>query len=402
MYVYVNCVWGRKRDTHPSTNLAYILTSFYYILTVFASILQPFFTSLVMLPYIVLFALLPPLIPAATTGITGGDRLGGSMCPGKARNDTEAILVYTPFTPWWNFAVPFPDFNSCWLIADCLYEAAGESRKQQFSATALVMGLIPPTIKDIAWPERRLVYVTKKLHWVIEILVLALGLVPQITYDIAETKRRGREGALVADWAWRKKNTVRKRVIVISVAVFALILCYGGLVAMEVFSKRSALGCVVPAFIFLWHFIALIPAAIHLLFSRFGWGRMAEKRDGEEGTVRNSVSGDEGSSNGKVASAVQGANEYWPVQMAWGIYYIAGTLIFTSIMAVTVPELTVWVVLGLVTAGCSKVLAQFLCLVSEDTYGKLDSDGEQVVISRQGSGDAGTVPVGGLLNRQST
>jgi hypothetical protein len=353
-----------------------------------------------MLRYIALFALLSPLIPAATTGITGGDRLGGGMCPGLLRNNTEAILVYTPFTPWWKFTVPYPDSRNCWLIADCLYEAAGESRKQQFSATALVMGLIPLTIKDIAWPERRLVYVTEKLHWTIEILVLALGLVPQITGDSAETRRKGREGALVAGWAWRKNNTVRKRVIVISVA--ALMLCYGGLVAMEIFSKRSALGCVVPAFIFLWHFVALIPAAIHLLFSRFGWGRMAEKRDGEGGTARDSASGDKGRSKEQVASAVQGADEYWPVQMAWGIYYIAGTLVFTSIMAVMVPELTVWVVLGLVTAGCSKVLALFLCLVSEDSYGKLDSDGEQVVEPGHESEDASTVPVGRLRNRQST
>jgi hypothetical protein len=352
-----------------------------------------------MLRYIALFALLSPVISAITVGVTGGDRLGGGMCPGILRNNTEAILVYTPFKPWWKFTVPYPN-SDCWLIADCLYEAAGESRKQQFSATALVMGLIPPTIKDIAWPERRLVYVTEKLHWAIEILVLALGLVPQVTGDIAETKRKGREGALVADWAWRKDNAVRKRVV-ISVAVSAVMLCYGGLVAMEIFSKRSALGCVVPAFIFLWHFVALIPAAIHLLFSRFGWGRMAEKRDGEEGTTRDSASSDKGRSKEQVASAVQGANEYWPVQMAWGIYYIAGTLVFTSIMAVTVPELTVWVVLGLVTAGCSKVLALFLCLVSEASYGKGGSDGEEVVESGPESGDEATVSVGELLNRHT-
>jgi hypothetical protein len=41
----------------------------------------------------------------------------------------------------------------------------------------------------------------------------------------------------------------------------------------------------------------------------------------------------------KLASAIQGANEAWPVQMTWSIYYIAGTLVFMSIMAVTVPEL---------------------------------------------------------------
>jgi hypothetical protein len=67
------------------------------------------------------------------------------------------------------------------------------------------------------------------------------------------------------------------------------------------------------------------------------------------------------------ASAVQGGDKEWPVQMAWSIYYIAGTLIFTSIMAVTVIELVVWVMLSLATAGRSKVQALFLCLAYEDT-----------------------------------
>ena len=45
-----------------------------------------------------------------------------------------------------------------------MFEAAGESRKQQFAAIALVMGLIPLTLKDVAWPERRIIYVTKRLN----------------------------------------------------------------------------------------------------------------------------------------------------------------------------------------------------------------------------------------------
>jgi hypothetical protein len=318
-----------------------------------------------------------PLLAAATTGVTGGDRMGGGMCPGTTRYATEALLVYSPFTPYWAFNVSQRNAEACWVVADCLFEAAGESRKQQFGATALVMGLIPPTIKDIAWPERRIVYVTKNLHWVVEMLVLALGLVPQVTGDQKETRRLGCEGALVADWAWRN-NTMRIRVLVISVFVGALGICYGSLVAMEVFSKRSALGCVVPAFIVAWHIVALIPAAIHLLFSRYGWGRKAEDR---EGLLRSQGNSDVGQHKEKVASAVPGASEYWPVQMAWGIYYIAGTLVFTSIMAVTVPELTVWVILGLVTAACSKILALFLCLVCEDTYGMPGDGSERIAAS---------------------
>jgi len=45
----------------------------------------------------------------------------------------------------------------------------------------------------------------------------------------------------------------------------------------------------------------------------------------------------------------------------------AGTLIFTSIMAVTVVELIVWVALGFAVTGTSKILAFFLCLVFEET-----------------------------------
>jgi hypothetical protein len=55
------------------------------------------------------------------------------------------------------------------------------------------------------------------------------------------------------------------------------------------------------------------------------------------------------------------------VQMAWGVYYIADTLIYTSIMAVTVVELCVWVLLPFAVTGCSKVLAAFWCLVYEET-----------------------------------
>jgi hypothetical protein len=69
----------------------------------------------------------------------------------------------------------------------------------------------------------------------------------------------------------------------------------------------------------------------------------------------------------KVLSAVQGAEEDWPVQMAWGVYYIAGTLIDTSIMAVTVVELCVWVLLTFAVTGCSKVLTAFWYLVYVET-----------------------------------
>lgn len=77
-------------------------------------------------------------------------------------------------------------------------EAAGESRKQQFAATALVMGLIPLTLKDIAWPEKRLIYVTKRLNWFVGVLVWALGLVPLKTRSRSESRGRSRENNMIA------------------------------------------------------------------------------------------------------------------------------------------------------------------------------------------------------------
>lgn len=48
-------------------------------------------------------------------------------------------------------------------------------------------------------------------------------------------------------------------------------------------------------------------------------------------------------------------------------------------MAVTVPELVVWVVLGLATTGCSKILAFFLCLVFEETSAHLGGNSEPLI-----------------------
>jgi hypothetical protein len=149
----------------------------------------------------------------------------------------------------------------------------------------------------------------------------------------------------------------------------------------------------VPVFIVTWHIVALIPTGIHLFLSRSGFMAKASassplQRGGNDqgvGTAdaadvlhnqeQRSAIIDQGNCEDNVVSSVEGASEHWPVQMAWGIYYIAGTLFFTSIMAVTVWELTLWVVVGLVTTGCSKVLALFLCLVCEHTDGTMNSGG---------------------------
>ena len=78
------------------------------------------------------------LLPSLTTawGETGSGRLGSGQCP----NNTEAIMVYSPFKPYWKFETFAHNAQKCWVATDCLFEEAGESRKQQFSATALVTG----------------------------------------------------------------------------------------------------------------------------------------------------------------------------------------------------------------------------------------------------------------------
>ena len=64
-------------------------------------------------------------------------------------------------------------------------------------------------------------------------------------------------------------------------------------------------------------------------------------------------------------SAVQGGDEIWLVQLIWAVYYIAGTLVYTSVMAVTVVELAVWVALSAAFTASCKLLAFFLCLLIE-------------------------------------
>ncbi|KAF2259223.1 hypothetical protein CC78DRAFT_592855 [Lojkania enalia] len=202
------------------------------------------------------------------------------------------------------------------------------------------MGLIPLTLKDIAWPERRLIRVTKRLPVVVEVLVWALGLVPPVTQNKEETKKKSGESNYIVKAAWKQGRAMA----VFWIAVFSILLfaSYAGLVIMQIFSKRSALGCPFPVFMAAWYVVALIPAAIHAIFADL------ERKK-------------------KIISAVQGADEDWPVQLAWGVYYIAGTLVFTSIMAVTVVELVIWVGLGFGVTGTSKLLAFFLCLVFEKT-----------------------------------
>jgi hypothetical protein len=370
--------------------------------------------------FFVMFALWPD--PVDAWGETGSRRNDSGLCP----NDTESTIVFSPFTPYWKFDMFKGSVQNCWVATDCLFENSGESRKQQFASTALVMGLIPITIKDIAWPERRLIYVTRKLHWMIEVLVLALGLVPMETKNPGATRRKGCEGTQIAAYGWAmRKSAVKFWICICAVAVFV---CYGSLAIMEVYSKRSALGCTAPITVVAWHIIAILPAGIHSFFASRRRQRFQRKRfllraslqslsdgpsrphndplepppsqqpkllqraqhldihdepDDAENVDGNDEHEERKDREKKIVSAVQGADQDWPVQMAWGVYYIAGTLIFTSIMAVTVPELTVWVILGLSTTGCSKILAFFLCLAYEETGIQKEGRHGSIVTSRE-------------------
>lgn len=67
-------------------------------------------------------------------------------------------------------------------------------------------------------------------------------------------------------------------------------------------------------------------------------------------------------------SPVQGRGKLWLVQLMWAIYYVAGTLVYTSIMAVTVIELFLWVVVSIAVTAASKILAFFLCMAVEKRW----------------------------------
>lgn len=339
-------------------------------------------------------------------GPSGSGRISGDQCPYETLYDIDAHMVFSPFKPYWKFPNRKP--RDCWVVSDCLFEAAGESRKLQFAATALVMGLIPLAIKDIAWPARRLVFVTKPLSWAVEALVLSLGLIPVGTGNEKATRRKNRHsGGLVVQTYGNKGRFIK---CYIAACLAAVLLCFGMLVVMEVYSKRSALGCPVPIFIFAWHMLALVPGTLHSLFANSRRRRYARRKPVSRNLLQPPATTDatvfsETSDNArverpnspaqvprietndtdadsedaeptqrdrerKIASAIQGANEAWPVQMAWGVYYVAGTLVFTSIMAVTVPELVIWVIISLATAACMKILAFLLCLSFENVGGR--------------------------------
>jgi hypothetical protein len=98
------------------------------------------------------------------------------------------------------------------------------------------MGLIPLTLKDIAWPERRLVSVTCPLPPFLDTLIRALGPVPsesvaskgtrKYAFTSSELYRWANSYSVGWIWAW-----------VVASAV-ALLLLYAGIGLVELYSKR--------------------------------------------------------------------------------------------------------------------------------------------------------------------
>ncbi|EEQ84610.1 hypothetical protein RJZ56_002032 [Blastomyces dermatitidis] len=255
-------------------------------------------------------------------------------------------IVYSPFKPWFHF---YSGSNQlCWITSICALESADEARKQQFGATALIMGLIPLTLKDVAWPERRIALVSAPLPFAAAVIVRALGLEPTVVGDLdgvhVQRYLQWMEGAMFANVGLRPSiwTTVR-----VAASFLLLVVSYGVLAVVEIYSKRSSLGCPYPVFAVTWCIAGVFPAFVHALFAM----RRTQVKGGSDSLTTGSV------------SAVQGADEAWPVQLAWGIYYVAGTLVFTSIMAVTVVELTVWVFVQTAVTAASKVFALYLCLL---------------------------------------
>ncbi|KIN08990.1 hypothetical protein OIDMADRAFT_66008, partial [Oidiodendron maius Zn] len=269
-----------------------------------------------------------------------------AVCP------VETNLIYSPFTPFDQAeytALNNATDNACWWWAICLLSSADAARVQQFTAAPLVMGLVPITLKDIAWPERRIISISHKLRWPLEIIVRALGAVPSTDtftpeeHDIFSMRLYG----------WTLKLPPNRFIFLLAVSAFSLLLTYGSLAVMEVYSKRSSLGCPYPIFILTWNLLAIFPAALETAFPRPDIEEVSQPTPDSNPSPKFFV-GD--------ASPIQGRGKPWFVQLVWAIYYVAGTLCYSSIMAVTVIELFVWVMTSVAVTVASKLLAFFLCM----------------------------------------
>ena len=178
------------------------------------------------------------------------------VAPGNALNLSDVCHssdIYSPFTKWPHdfLLIDGPTENTaCWWWADCVLDNSPEVRKQQFAATSLVMGLVPLTLKEIAWPKNRIGLVSSPLNAFLEVLVRALGLIPVVKSDA--------RSVLPPRNFWQVWFGIATPVLL----TLAVLVGYAALAVMELYSKRSSLGCPYPLFICTWFIIALIPASI--------------------------------------------------------------------------------------------------------------------------------------------
>ena len=342
--------------------------------------------------------------------------------PSLASCPPQSELVYSPFRPFSQseyFDYTNNTNNACWWWAICLLSAADEARRQQFAATSLVMGLVPLTLRDIAWPERRVVLVSCHLPIPIEAIIRALGLVPSISIA-SYAQNDAIATTSLSSWAYRLS---RKRFsLLVASSALGLSLTYAALAATEVHSKRSSLGCPYPIFILTWHLLAIIPAGIETRFrhtTKINHAPEANHQPAADATTSSVKPDNSGQHEQPVTAAaskpasapyttqpevttaseigdrsaartqhpdsalavqqwhgipledtspVQARGKLWLVQLIWAIYYVAGTLVYTSIMAVTAIELFVWVVVSIAVTAASKFLAFFLCMAVEKRW----------------------------------
>lgn len=312
-------------------------------------------------------------------------------------------MDYAPFKPWFKY-YSNSTRQTCWNTISCSLTQSDEARKQQYAAIALIMGLIPLFLKDVSWPERHAIPLSAPLPKIIEILVRTLSLEPEYTPPSSESDGPNTAAAKrqawwqqrsIARWAWpknggRSSSSTGRTSLLLALLTLALAVCYTALGLIETYSKRAVLGCPYPIFVLSWHLLALLPAALHTAAAAWrGKPRQTDASAAEPAMVplvemdqATTTSGGVGQQRqgmnkpphiaGKIASrgqqqqtAAPETEEWWIMQLIWAIYYIIGTLIYTSISTVTVIELFVWVVVSFATTAFGRLLAFALCMSFE-------------------------------------
>ncbi|KAK0621082.1 hypothetical protein DIS24_g11469 [Lasiodiplodia hormozganensis] len=316
-------------------------------------------------------------------------------------------MDYAPFKPWFKY-YSNSTRQTCWNTISCSLTQSDEARKQQYAAIALIMGLIPLFLKDVSWPERHAIPLSAPLPKIIEILVRTLSLEPEYTPPPPSSESEAGQNAArvqawwrqrsIARWAWGIKNgrsssssnIVRsgRTSALLALLAFALAVCYTALGLIETYSKRAVLGCPYPIFVLSWHLLALLPAALHTAAAAWRAPRQSDaaaepamvplvEMDPATAAASGGVTGQRQAtkiapnvvgliaSRGQQTAAAPETEEWWITQLIWALYYIIGTLIYTSISTVTVIELFVWVVVSFATTAFGRLLAFSLCMVYE-------------------------------------